>query len=256
MSNEFVDHFARVAPSYASFRPRYPQALFDTLARLSPDNLRAWDCGCGSGQASVPLASVFEQVWATDASATQLAHAEPHARVTYVTTPAEHSQLDDASVSLVTVAQALHWFNVDAFHREVRRVLVPHGVIAEWSYALVDAPHAPTVAALVNGLDATLKSWWPPERRHVDEHYASLPFPFAPLAPGEQIADEIAMEAEWTAEQLLGYLRSWSAVSRYRVAFGVDPVDEVARALAAAWGPADRVLMRWPVTLRVGRVAA
>ncbi len=247
--HKVVEHFSNVASGYASFRPRYPDALFAALASLAPDTSVAWDCGAGSGQASVALAGYFERVIATDASASQLAQATPHERVSYQTAPAEASGLDDASVSLVTVAQALHWFNVEAFHREVRRVVRTNGIVAEWTYALLDSPSHPEVAAVVNALDARVRTYWPAERAHVDAHYETLPFPFERVS-----VPPMAMTAEWTRDQLMGYLATWSAVPRARAATGVDPLIEVASQLDRAWSDGSRATISWPLTVRVGRV--
>ena len=116
MSN--AELFATVAREYANFRPEYPPELFAWLARQCVARELAWDCGCGSGQASVALAEHFDQVHATDVAPEQIAAAKPHPRVKYSVAPAEHSGLPDASVDLVTVAQALHWFDVRAFYAE------------------------------------------------------------------------------------------------------------------------------------------
>lgn len=248
MTERFADHFSGVSSGYAAFRPSYPEALVDALVDIAPSAALAWDCGTGTGQAAIALAHRCAAVVATDASAKQIEKATAHPRVTYRVAPAHESGLDDGSVGLITVAQALHWFDVDAFHAEAKRVLMPHGIIAEWSYALLDVPSAPGVAALVNALDASVGPWWPPERQHVDDGYASLDFPFEPVDMGTFV-----MECDWTPEQLLGYLATWSAVSRYRAEKGEDPLAQFATDLAGAWGPAPVHRIRWPLTLRVGR---
>ena len=245
------DHFSTVSADYAAYRPQYPASLFAALAACAPERTLAWDCGCGSGQASVALAEYFDMVHATDVSAAQIAAATAHPRVRYHAAPAQASGLPTGSVSLVTVAQALHWFDVDAFHEEVRRVLMPGGVIAEWSYALMETPEHPGVAAVVNALDTAMRDWWPPERRHVDTRYADLPFPFERLTIGEH-----RMEAHWTLPQLLGYLGTWSAITRYRAVQGEDPLIACAEALQRAWPASPTVHIRWPLTVRVGRRAA
>lgn len=248
MTGRFADHFSGVSSGYAAFRPSYPAALFDALADIAPAHALAWDCGAGTGQASVELAHRFASVVATDASASQIAQAVPHARVTYRAAPAQDSALADASVGLITVAQAVHWFDVDAFHAEAQRVLVPHGVIAEWSYGLLEVPSAPLVTNLVNALDAEVGPWWPPERKHVDNGYADLAFPFERMDIGA-----FSMDADWSPEQLLGYLSTWSAVSRFKADKGSDPLEAFAAALPAAWGKSPLHRIHWPLTLRVGR---
>ena len=174
---ETSNPFGAVAAHYAAFRPTYPAALFAWLAAESPGRTLAWDCATGSGQAALALAEHFEQVVATDVSAEQLAHAGRHPRVRYARAPAEASPLDDASADLVTVAQALQWFDLDAFFAEVDRVLRPGGLLAAWTYLLFET--SPEVDAIIlRYYRETLGPYWAWERRLVEEGYASVAFPF------------------------------------------------------------------------------
>ena len=243
----FKDHFSTHAAAYARARPTYPRALFAWLAALAPARRMAWDAGTGSGQAAVALAAHFDAVVATDPSARQIASAVRHPRVTYAVALAESSGLASGSCDLVTVAQALHWFDVPRFWDEVRRVLRPGGVVAAWTYARLHA--APAIEAVVDALDATVGPWWPPERAHVDAGYATLPFPFARVP-----FDAPPMTARWTRDALLDYLRTWSAVRRWSAAHGRDPVADIEAPLAQAWGSAARRTIRFPLSILVGRV--
>lgn len=249
MTQPFCDHFAPVATSYADFRPRYPRELFAWLASLVPCRELAWDCAAGSGQASIDLAEHFAQIVATDASRAQIDAALAHPRIDYRVAPAEASGLKDASVDLVTVAQALHWFDLAGFYAEVRRVLRPGGVLAVWTYGVLTV-EGPEVDALVQHFyHDTVGPYWPPERAHVENGYRSLPFPFA-----EIIAPPFAMAANWTLPQLLGYFRSWSATGRFAAVNGYDPVAVLEQQLKPLWGDVERVRqVTWPLALRVGR---
>jgi SAM-dependent methyltransferase len=249
--SQFKDHFSRLAAQYAAFRPRYPAALFDYLASVAPSRAVAWDCACGSGQATLDLAQRFDCVIATDASAQQVSQATPHPRVTYRVAPAEASGLSSESVDLVIVAQALHWFDLDAFYTEARRVLRENGVLAVWTYGghKVEEP-------AINGLfksfySETVGDYWPPERTLVEDGYRSLRFPFPELTP-----PPFEMSERWTLSKLLGYLRSWSATSRYVQKTGVDPVTPLGEKIAPLWGDteAERVVY-WPLGMRIGRKA-
>jgi SAM-dependent methyltransferase len=247
----FADHFSKIAQRYRDDRPRYPAPLFAHLASIAPDRERAWDCACGNGQAAVGLAEHFQGVVATDASAEQIRHGLPHPRVRYGVAPAERSGLAAASVDLVSVAQALHWLPLDAFYAEARRVLRPRGVIAAWGYGLhvID----PAVDRVIEHLYHDLVGpWWSPQRRLIDERFASIPFPFDELE-----APELAMAQEWTLDQVRRYLETWSAVQRFRAETGRDPVEQVTAGLAAAWGDPHRPrVVRWPLFMRVGRTAS
>jgi SAM-dependent methyltransferase len=249
MGQQFSDHFAPVAASYADFRPTYPAALFAWLATLVPRHELAWDCAAGSGQASLDLATHFALVVATDASQAQLDAAPPHPRIEYRVAPAEASGLPDAAVDLVTVAQALHWFDLAGFYAEVRRVLQPGGVLAVWTYGVLTVEGAAVDALVQHFYHDTVGPYWPAERRHVETGYRSLPFPFREIA-----APPFAMAARWTLPQLLGYFRSWSATGRFIAATGQDPVAALAERLAPLWGdPQQPRTVTWPLSLRVGR---
>ncbi|RKZ35630.1 MAG: SAM-dependent methyltransferase [Gammaproteobacteria bacterium] len=245
----FQDHFSSGAKEYSAYRPRYGPDLYRYLATIAPENSLAWDCGTGNGQAAVGLAEHFERVCATDPSQQQIQTAPVQAGVEYRVAEAEVPWLADASVDLVTAAQAAHWFDLNAFYREVRRVLRPGGAIALWCYRLVSV--SPEVDAVVQHYHAQVVGpYWPPERALVDAGYSTLEFPFEELqTPGFHI------EVQWDLSQLAGYLGTWSAAGRYRDAKGCEPLDEVFDDLAAAWGEEkEKRTVRWPLSLRVGRL--
>ncbi|MBA8882754.1 class I SAM-dependent methyltransferase [Dokdonella fugitiva] len=245
----FKDHFSGHAGAYHEARPTYPEALFDWLASQAPSRDLAWDAGCGNGQASVALARRFARVHATDPSAAQIANAEARPNVDYRVEPAEACSLADASAGLATVAQALHWFDHARYHAEVRRVLVPGGVVAAWAYA--DCSVAPVVDAAKDRLYVDLTGpYWPPERRYIDEGYRTVPFPF-----DEIDVPAFDMHVDWTLAQFLAYLRSWSATQRYLAANGEDPVALVEDEITRGWGDPHAVRrVRWDFHLRAGRV--
>ena len=245
----YADHFSRLAPAYAEYRPGYPDALFDYLAQSVDRRELAWDCAAGSGQASVSLARIFGRVVATDASADMLALAPRHPKIEYRVAPAESSGLGNATVDLITVAQALHWLNLRPFYAEVERVLAPGGVLAVWTYGTQHLHHVAMDELLGHFYREVVGPYWPPERSHVESGYKALPFPFAEIA-----APSFEMQARWTLAQFVGYLRSWSATQRYRDKVGQDPVEELGSELARHWGePEAARRVTWPLSLRVGR---
>jgi SAM-dependent methyltransferase len=244
----FKDHFSRQATDYARFRPQYPRVLFEFIAAAAPNNQLALDCATGNGQAAVALAEFFQKVIALDASEEQIASALPNDRVEYWVAPAESTGLPPHSVAAITVAQALHWFDLEAFYVEMRRVLQPHGLLAVWAYNYLRI--SPPIDALVRYFhDETVGSFWPPERKLVGRGYRDLPFPF-----GEVETPAFQIEVQWSLAHLLGYLRTWSATQRFLAANQRDPVDLVAADLEQAWGnPAEEKLAIWPLTVRLGR---
>jgi SAM-dependent methyltransferase len=244
----FKDHFSERSDEYAKYRPGYPPALFDWLATLTPTRELAWDVGTGSGQAAVGVARYFERVVASDAAEAQLRNAEPRERVAYRVMPAERTDLANASVDLVTVAQALHWFDFDRFYGEVRRVLKPSGAIVAWTYGLLRVTPA-VDAVLRRHYVQNVGAYWPPERRYVDENYQTIPFPFTKLvAPG------LPMKQRWRLDDMFGYLGTWSATKRYRQAHGREPTELIREPLARAWGTEGIREVEWPLYVIAGRV--
>lgn len=249
-SNIAAQLFCSVAEGHAQFRPCYPDALLDYLASLAPRRQQAWDCGCGSGRATQGLAERFVSVTGSDLSAAQISLAPMSRNVRYLVTPAHDSGIATGSVDLVTVAQALHWFELDLFYAEVKRVLVPNGVLAVWTYGALSSDDEEILALLDEFRTETVGSYWPAERRHVDNAYADLSFPFEEIA-----APAFTLEISWSLPQLLGYLRSWTASEVFRREHGRDPVFALAGRLVHLWGDAYRQRrISWPLTMRVGRL--
>jgi SAM-dependent methyltransferase len=242
----FKDHFSKQAAGYAKFRPRYPQKLFDYLGSIAPSRQLAWDCGTGNGQAAVGLASVFDRVIATDASEKQIANAQPDEQVEYRVAAAENSGIESDTIDLIMVAQALHWFDLDHFYAEARRVLKPHGVLTASAYNLLHID--PAIDEVVNRYYyEVVGPFWPQERKLV-EQFADLPFPFPEISP-----PKFEMTAWCNLDHLLGYLQTWSSTQRFLAAKGSDPLQQIMDDLRSAWGNAKQTRhVLWPLTLRVG----
>ncbi len=245
----FKDHFSALAQDYAEYRPRYPEALFAALAEVAPAQEQAWDCATGNGQAAAGLAAHFREVYASDASAAQIAEATGPENVRFAVAPAEAGGLPDASVDLVLVAQAAHWFDLPAFYAEAERVLRPGGVLALLSYSGV------RINAVLDPLlrefhQVTMGPYWPPERAHVENDYRDLPFPWPELPFPAQ-----TMTAEWTLDQLMGYLGTWSATRAYREQRGEDPLPALQAQLLPLWpgNGAEALTVSWPLPIRIGR---
>lgn len=241
----FRDLFSDSASEYARFRPTYPDAVFRRLASLTPAHELAWDCATGNGQAAIPLAAHFDHVIATDASEEQITQAQPHPAVEYRIAHAESSGLEEDSVDLVCCAQAVHWFDIEAFYEEVGRVLKPGGVIALLTYAL---PHVSDdidsyIHAYANHI---LGPFWPTERTHVDAGYATLRFPFR-----EVEMPTFEMEACWTADEMLAFLGTWSATTAYIRMMNADPRELIKADLRSRWGK-QRLTVTWQLKVRAG----
>lgn len=241
--------FSPLAAVYARSRPLYPRELFDWLAGLVERHELAWDAATGNGQAALGLAERFARVVATDVSAEQLRHAFRHPKIEYRVGRSEEIELDPGSVDLVTVAAAIHWFDLARFAKVLRRVLRPGGVVAAWSYHVgrCNEPAGPILGRLY---DDVLAPWFAPGARAVDAGYADLELPGEPIAP-----PPLAATAEWNLEQLRGFVRSWSGARAWQERHGRDPLDLIAAELDAAWGDPARVrTLRFPLYLKVWRL--
>lgn len=241
--------FAKQSKAYAVFRPEYPADLYRLVVSHAPGRELAWDCATGTGQAARGIASSFARVVATDVSAEQVAQASGPSNVAFQVGTAESSGLADRSVDLITVAQAAHWFDHEAFHRECRRVLKSGGVLAIWGYGFFTV--TPEIDAILDPYSREfLGPYWHERNQLIIREYRDLPFPFQRIA-----TPKFALEVEWDFEQVQGYLSSWSATQKYRDSHGgIDPFTRIESDLAKAWGdPARKRQVRWPLPLLIGK---
>lgn len=241
------DLFSQHAELYRAYRPSYPPELVDHILSFVSDKHTAWDCGTGNGQAALLLAPHFAKVHATDISASQLAVAAPHPHIEYLQCPAEVTPFPAAYFSLITVAQAFHWFNWPAFHEEIRRVAKDNAVVAIWHYDRFET-EVPALNRLMDHFyfDVT-GPYWDERRKYVDEHYASLPFPYDPLP-----VKQFRYQASWTKEQLTGYLSSWSAVQQYIRQEGHSPLTLIGQQLDALLADGEPISVSFPIFLKLG----
>lgn len=241
------DRFSEQASAYRNFRPEYPQELFDFIfSQLSSFGI-AWDCGTGNGQVAVPLSQRFDKVIATDISEKQLDNALQRSNIEYRLLPAEKTDFADNSYDLITVAQAIHWFNFDAFYAEVQRSSKPGALLAVIGYGLLKTDTDIQII-LEKFYAGTLEGYWDAERRYIDELYQTIPFPFFELE-----APNFEMKYSWNREQFLGYLTTWSACKTFETKNGMDPIGLIRKDLEEAWGQKNRTVI-FPTLFRLGRV--
>ncbi|WP_207798992.1 class I SAM-dependent methyltransferase [Taibaiella soli] len=246
---EIMDNFSNVADTYARYRPLSPLSLFQFLYEHVSRFENAWDVGTGNGQVATVLAEKFTKVYASDISQEQLNKARHKDNIEYIKARAEDApKIPDNSIDLITVAQAIHWFDFDPFYAEVRRVARDGALFAAWTYNVVTID-PPTDKIIQHFYTDTVGPYWDKERRYIDEAYTTIPFPFQEIpSPIFDLTDE------WTLDQLLGYLGTWSSVHHYREQKKEDPIDIIRPQLAAVWDKTEVKKMIWPVYLRLGKV--
>jgi len=247
--NNFKDHFSVHSEKYDKYRPDYPALLFKFLSSITPGHDLAWDCATGSGQAAHSLVEYFQKVIATDASEQQIKNAIRHKKILYKVAPADKTTIQTESIDLITVAQALHWFEFDQFYKEAKRVLKQNGIIAVWTYNLLTI--SPEIDSIIKHFNV-VGEFWPPERKLVENGYENIPFPFHKLQ-----SPSFRMSAKWTIKQLIGYISTWSAVMRYRDNKGNDPIESIKKELSKLWGISSEFMdVYWPLSILIGKKTA
>ncbi|XP_021908450.1 putative methyltransferase DDB_G0268948 isoform X1 [Carica papaya] len=257
---EMAELFIKQAEQYAEGRPTYPPQLFQFIASKSPSHDLAWDAGTGNGQAARSLAEIYKNVIATDTSPKQLEVAPKLPNIKYQQTPPVMSMAElqqkvaaESSVDTVTVAQAMHWFDLPTFYSQVKFVLKkPDGVIAAWCYTLPEVNDVvDPILRRFYAVDAG--KYWEPPRKMVDDKYMNIDFPFEPV-DGEDKTGPF----EFMAERLMGldeiftYLRSWSAYQTAKE-MGVELLtDDLIEEFKRGWGR-EKKLVRFPIYLRIGK---
>ncbi len=240
------DLFSGHSQIYAAFRPTYPEALYDFIFSFCKEKQNTWDCATGNGQIAKRLANTFESVIATDISEQQLANAPELPNVKYLISSAEETLLPDNSFDLITVGQALHWFQTDRFFREVQRVGRTGGVFAAWGYAHLQI-NSDVDAIVTDYYNNVVGQYWDPARRLVESRYSTISFPFKLIE-----TPDFFIETEWTARHLLGYLESWSATQAYIKAQHRNPVSELGQRIAPLWPEEKTLPVSFPIFLKMG----
>lgn len=240
------DYFSAQAKVYAKFRPTYPDALYELIYSKLNQKGAAWDCGTGNGQVAVRLAEVFDQVNATDISEKQLLQAPQASNIRYEVMDSTKTPFQNHFFDLITVAQALHWFDFDSFYQEVKRVLKPKGLFATWTYTLLKVNSA-IDPIILQYYQEIIGPYWAPERKHIDQNYTNIPFPFE-----ETETYQFSIDFEWSIDYLLGYLSSWSSTQTYICQHQENPIKQVEKQFRGVWGD-GLCTVSFPILLKLGK---
>jgi SAM-dependent methyltransferase len=243
---ESKDLFSSQAHLYAAFRPTYPEDLYAFVFQHLDKHEHAWDCATGNGQVATRLSDYFLRVSATDISLAQLSKATPRPNIDYRVGSAEDSGFASASFDLITVAQALHWFDVQKFNVEAARVLKTGGVLAVWGYGnlLISGKIGEMIEQFYFHV---VGPYWDPGRKHVETAYEHLPFPFKRIP-----SPRFAINVRWTPAHLEGYLQSWSATQQFIKSKAHDPVPALMKEITSIAGD-EPLEVSFPVFLKVGK---
>ncbi len=241
------DNFSLQSDKYLLYRPSYPAELFSFLLSQLHNRKAAWDCGTGNGQIAAELVYFFDKVYATDISAQQIENAALKQNIIYSVQPAEATNFAANTFDLITVAQAIHWFDFEKFYTEVKRVAKPKAIIAVIGYGLIKT-FDEADAVIEDFYYNKLGLFWDAERKYIDENYLTIPFPFQEIK-----VSKFSNELNWNFEHMIGYLGTWSAVKHYTKAKGENPINLIEQKLKQCWGSETRKV-KFDILLRIGKV--
>ncbi len=242
------DNFSTDSDKYAKFRPVYPAEFYLYLKQHLPACEKAWDCGTGNGQIAAELSSFFQQVYATDISEQQITHAIKKPNIHYTVQPAENVNFTDNFFDLIIVGQAIHWFQFNEFYTEVNRTAKNNAWFIIIGYGRVEL-EGEADFLLQNFYTNIIGSYWDKERKHIDEKYRSIPFPFEEIN-----TPAFNLSFNWDAEHLLGYINTWSAVKHFTKANGFNPTLPFSEELLEHWPLHEIRTVKFPLLLRIGLI--
>lgn len=241
------DNFSKQANEYSKFRPHYPDEMIEYIVSFAKNKFEALDIATGNGQVANKLSNYFDKVYATDISENQLKNAIQQQNIIYQKESAEETSFDYNQFDLITVAQALHWFDFDKFYTEINRILKPDGIFAVLGYGLFHSnPDSDKI--LQHFYHDITGIYWDKERKYLDENYETIPFPLE-----EFEVKSFKNEFTWTFEQLVGYLNTWSAAQHYITKNNQNPIDLIYDDLRISWEKGDKKVT-FPLLLRIGKL--
>ncbi len=244
------DKFSSQAKIYKKYRPTYPKEIYQELMELTEDKNECWDCGTGNGQVATQLAKYFKKVYATDISQKQLDNAEKLNNIIYKVERAEKTNFSDSKFDLITVAQAIHWFDFKSFNKEVKRVGKHGGLISIWGYGLLRIN--PELDELIDKFYYDIIGpFWNEERKHVDNAYESVQFDFEEVP----VDKNKSITTNWGLKELEGYFNSWSSVQNFKkVNPKIDPVNQIMQEVEERWSSSEVKEIKFPIFMKVGRI--
>lgn len=241
------DNFSKQAKAYSQFRPSYPDEMIEYVVSFVKNRSKALDIATGNGQVANKLSNYFDKVYATDISENQLSNATQKENIIYSKESAEETSFDENQFDLVTVAQAIHWFDFDKFYKELNRILKPDGIFAVLGYGLFKSnPDSDKI--LHHFYNNITGKYWDKERKYLDENYETIPFPLEELE-----VKSFQNEFTWSFEELIGYLSTWSATQHYITQNNQNPIDLIHNDLKNSWEKGDKKVT-FPLLLRIGKL--
>ncbi len=243
------DNFSKQSGIYKKYRPTYPKELYDDLFKLTQARNECWDCGTGNGQVATELSKHFNNVYATDISEPQISNADQRNNIVYKVERVENTSFKDNQFDLVTVAQAIHWFDIPEFNKEIKRVTKNGGLVCIWGYGLLKIEK--TLDDIIDQFyNEIVGPYWNLERKYIDDAYASINLDFKEIT----LIKEYSINVKWSLEELEGFFNSWSSVQNYINANGENPVQWIMSRVNKYWENGTTKEIRFPIFTRIGKV--
>lgn len=209
---------------YSKYRPSYPQTLIERIIfylkqkHNGPYNL-AVDVGCGTGQATKLFSPYFTHINAYDVSENQIKQArlvQTEANISFNVSSSESLPLADESVDLITVATAAHWFDLEKFYTECKRVLKINGVLAIFTNLIPriinkNESLEQTLTQLINNYNHILQPYASDRMKYVMNRYKDI----NPTLEDVERDDSLYIDYMWTIDELIQYLRTYSCFQNY-----------------------------------------
>lgn len=227
-----LDRFSLQAKSYAQFRPSYPAPFIEEVVSSCSATHCAWDCATGNGQVAVSIADHFHLVEATDISEQQLKNSVKRENINYQVGAAEKTSFEDEVFDLVTVAQAIHWFDHSKLFSEVDRVLKYGGIFATWGYGLFRFNNDALNNVISWFYENIMGEYWDPQRRLIESQYDTIEFPYPAIK-----APSFKIPISANVESIIAFFETWSSVDNYRKAKKEDPIPLVRERLLSKFDP-------------------
>jgi len=245
-----IDKFSTQSKTYKKFRPEYPEELFQMILSMSKERNECWDCGTGNGQVAKELSKYFRKVHASDISENQIKVAEKRSNIEYSVTRSEKTNFKENQFDLITVAQAIHWFDLKKFYAEAKRVGKNNSKIFVWGYGLLKIDKE--VDKIIQKFyQEIVGPYWNKERGHIDSEYETIDFDFKELNP----LKNMEIKTNWKLDNIIGFLNSWSSVQNYKTAKnGSNPVSNIESELSRVW-PKDEIKpVSFPIFMKIGLI--
>jgi len=256
MAKPFADHFSGHSSVYAKFRPGYPQEVYDRILEFGGPDLKqkgiAVDIGCGSGQATKRLHDFFPKVFGIEPSPQQLEQAEQIDGIEYICARAEQTPLPAGEADLITVATAVHWFNLAEFWPEVDRILRPGGIIAIWTNGETVTTNNEKADLAYKKFNEKIFSYWAPQNHQVFDKYKDVHIPYERKERGYIYSKRSIPLFFFT-----GFLRTWSAYQSFMKDHPEEKIlEELEEEIKIAYGLSsseEKIEIDWEVILLLGQ---